>query len=174
MTIYMAIAMEYFLHFKGQHGARLTRVQSVRGKEKGLRTWLIKIFSPLLFGAPDTHLEGLEEVWLDREIVMKNSWKDLVEKLQGEWEQFVLFSTVLLNANVAFLALPNADMKVGANAFPVEITCQVSIIASMGSIVIGLLLGRQHRINTDAAAEAVNMARYRPCARTDGIQRQSI
>lgn len=66
----------------------------------------------------------------------------------------VLQATVLLNANVAFLAISTVTPEPDAiNA--AQITSYVSVIASVGSILTGLLLTRQYRDKKNSATEAV-------------------
>lgn len=51
----------------------------------------------------------------------------------------------MLNANVAFLAIQSID-NIGTHVrSPTQIASYVSMIASIGSIVLGLLLSRQNR-----------------------------
>jgi len=61
---------------------------------------------------------------------------------------------VLLNANVAFLAIPSVDIGDRART-PAQLASYLSIITSLGSIVTGLLLLRQHRTKPQDAAEEV-------------------
>ena len=66
-----------------------------------------------------------------------------------------LQGTVLLNANVAFLAIPSVDPGDHVRT-PAQLASYLSIIASIGSTVTGLLLLRQHRTKPqDAAGEVV-------------------
>lgn len=146
------IGYERFMNFHGQHGARLSRLQSIRPYAKK-RTLIMIILSPALFFAPDIHLKGIEDVWIDR-MVLQEPWKDFIDNLVRGWEGFVLYSTVLLNANVAFLAIPNVAGQEGTLATPAEIASQVSMITSVGSVIIGLLLSRHHQLKDKSAAEA--------------------
>jgi hypothetical protein len=104
--------------------ARIAAKVSTRtGRRK--RTILIRFLSPLLFFFPDVHLRELEKLWTD-EIIVEALWRDFMQKLVSEWTDFVLYvvhdsplsqitrvltvvnrqSTVMLAANVAFLAIP--------------------------------------------------------------------
>ncbi|KAK0449708.1 uncharacterized protein EV420DRAFT_760800 [Desarmillaria tabescens] len=133
-----------FYNFHGQPGARLEREKSVYGR-KPKRTPLVALLSPLLFFAPDIHLTSLEKIWGDG-LVSKVSWTIFIEKLNTEWQEFILYSTVLLNANVAFLAIQSVDeSSENAGRSPAQISSYVSIIASIGSIILGLLLIRKNR-----------------------------
>lgn len=91
-------------------------------------------------------------------------WSQFIEKLKDEWQGFILFvciicliaftieltktfeqATVLLNANVAFLAIPSVDSGDSSRTWA-QIVSFISIVASTGSIIIGLLLIRQYRV----------------------------
>jgi len=61
---------------------------------------------------------------------------------------------VLLNANVAFLAIPSVDSGNHIRT-PAQLSSYLSVITSIGSVVIGLLLLRQHRTKPQDAAEEV-------------------
>ena len=66
-------------------------------------------------------------------------------------------ATVLLNANVAFLAIPSVDNGDG-RVTAAMICSYLSIVTSTGSILLGLLLVRQHRVKSkDTAEEAVRL-----------------
>jgi hypothetical protein len=87
---------EKFLNFAGQPCARLNRDQAIYigGEGNKGRSALITIISPMLFFAPDVHLQALEKVWID-ELINQVPWKSLTKKLTEEWSEFVLYSTVL-------------------------------------------------------------------------------
>jgi hypothetical protein len=61
---------------------------------------------------------------------------------------------VLLNANVAFLAIPSVDPGNHIRT-PAQLASYISIVTSIGSVVVGLLLLRQHRTKPHDAAEEV-------------------
>jgi hypothetical protein len=106
------------MHFAGQPYARLSNDQSVylsvqKMADDGTprRSLLITICSPLrklaqalihkagltiiaVYFAPDVHLTSLELIWTDRWI-NKVPWKKLMSKVQDEWREYVVFSTIL-------------------------------------------------------------------------------
>jgi hypothetical protein len=43
----------------------------------------------MLFFAPDIHLKSLKHIWVDG-VIVENAWKKFIEKVQEEWEQFLL------------------------------------------------------------------------------------
>ena len=146
------------------------------------RSWLITILSPIFFWAPEIHLSELDKLWVD-EIVYQVSWKRFIDKLQSEWQEFIVFvrifssqsfirshhrigfgqATILLNANVAFLAIPGVINQSDSNSSTSQTLAAtvsyVSTTMSIGSIILGLLLVRQHRtrIRPDDPFEAVRV-----------------
>lgn len=147
------IGQERFANLHGQDIARLSRLQSIRQEFVKKRSLILAILSPLLFYAPDIHLRNIEDVWIDR-MVLQDHWKDFIAKMVHEWEGLVLYSTVLLNANVAFLAIPDVSAPKGSLASPAEIASQLSMITSVGSVFISLLLARHHQLKEKSANEA--------------------
>ncbi|THH07421.1 hypothetical protein EW145_g3391 [Phellinidium pouzarii] len=145
MTMY---SNERFHNFFGYNGVRLSVDQSVRGTSRVSRSWLIGLLSPVLFYAPDTHLAMLEKLYIDG-MIKALRWKTFRSKLQDDWSSFVLTSTVLLSANVAFLAIPSVQSFNGPELWtsPAAVPSLVSIVTSLGSIIVGLLLIRQLRIS---------------------------
>ncbi|KAK0495915.1 hypothetical protein EDD18DRAFT_1353543 [Armillaria luteobubalina] len=147
-------AQNRFYDFHGQPGARLEREKSIYGR-KVKHTAFIVLLSPLLFFSPDNHLASLEKIWLDG-IISRVSWTVFMEKLNTEWQEFILYSTVLLNANVAFLAIQSVDESSDkAGRSPAQISSYISIIASIGSIILGLLLVRKNRSKARDSQEAL-------------------
>ncbi|KAG6836580.1 hypothetical protein H0H93_006416 [Arthromyces matolae] len=139
--------------------------------KKDRRTLLIKIFSPLLFAAPNALLESLTNHWVDQ-ITIKARWVKFFTKMNEQWGQhivqvsllyFILYgaflkvkqSSILLNANVAFLAIPSNDPS-NNSVLPqphrtvAQIASYVSILTSFGSMILALLLVRKHKAKEDA------------------------
>jgi len=151
----MNLAHWRFLYFHGQKNARLDKHQTVHDERTRERTFFITILSPILFLAPEVHLQEIEKLWTD-EIIIDAAWKGFVPKLLEEWQELILLSTVMLSANVGFLAIPGVVMstlndnitsarQVVIFTSPAQIASYMSMEASVGSIVIGLLLIRHNR-----------------------------
>ncbi|KAK0480557.1 hypothetical protein IW261DRAFT_1335466, partial [Armillaria novae-zelandiae] len=138
------LVRQRFYNFHGLPAARLEREKSVHGTEVK-RSPLVILLSPLLFFAPDIHLASLNKIWGDG-LVSQTSWTAFIKQLNTDWQDLIINSTVLLNANVAFLAIQSIDDssdKKGRS--PAQISSYISIIASIGSIILGLLLIRKNR-----------------------------
>ncbi|GAV99516.1 hypothetical protein LENED_000976 [Lentinula edodes] len=95
----------------------------------------------------------LSNLWVDG-LVHEAAWADFVGKMNEEWQQLILFNTVLLNANVAFLAIQSIDNSSDSpGRSPAQIASFLSIVASFGSIILGLVLARKHRAKAKDTAE---------------------
>ncbi|KAH9066339.1 hypothetical protein EDB87DRAFT_709511 [Lactarius vividus] len=141
-----------FMHFHGQRTSRQDCYKTIYKDSRRKRTVLVRLLSPILFFFPDVHLLELEKVWTDK-IVVQALWKEFMQKLVSEWTEFVLYSTVMLAANVAFLAIPGVIVvpqnTSSPNAWikpsPAQIASSISLVFSIGSIITGLLLIRRNR-----------------------------
>ncbi|KAI9443655.1 hypothetical protein BJY52DRAFT_1157174 [Lactarius psammicola] len=141
-----------FVHFHGQKTSRQDRYKSIYKDNRRKRTILVRVLSPILFFFPDVHLLELERVWTDK-IIVEALWKEFMQKLVSEWTEFVLYSTVMLAANVAFLAIPGVIVApqyptppdAWIKPSPAQIASSISLVFSIGSIITGLLLIRRNR-----------------------------
>ncbi|KAK0212293.1 hypothetical protein DFS33DRAFT_1389807 [Desarmillaria ectypa] len=139
---------ERFINFYGQTGARLEHDASVYDTAFK-RTLLVALLSPLLFFAPDIHLTTLKKIKGDGFFRIA-SWSGFTEKLYNEWREVILHATVLLTADVAFLAIQSVDdHSTNEGRSPVLMSIYVSIIASIGSIISGFRM-RAHDSSKDA------------------------
>ncbi|KAJ7359203.1 hypothetical protein DFH08DRAFT_686288, partial [Mycena albidolilacea] len=145
-------------NFHGEPGVRLNSNQSIYPIEK--RTMLVKLVNPLLFYAPDSHLVHLNTIYTDG-LIRHRIWADFIVRLSTEWRGLTAYATVILNANVSFLSIQSVDQGVvqGGNLVlkrsPAQIASYLSILASVGSIVLGLLLLKQIRNrDRDTCADA--------------------
>ncbi|EIW77889.1 hypothetical protein CONPUDRAFT_157068 [Coniophora puteana RWD-64-598 SS2] len=135
-----------FRDFYGQQGARLNAKQSVY-YDQTQRTLFLKIFAPITFNAPMTYMNAFKRVSVDH-LINRVPLKKFIDKLNDELKGYTLYSTVVLNANIVFLALiyvspPATDSNMHPQTVA-QILSYVSTVASMGSVVLGLILFRQH------------------------------
>ncbi|KAJ7892760.1 hypothetical protein B0H14DRAFT_956776 [Mycena olivaceomarginata] len=145
--------------FYGEPGARLNFDQSIHAIFQK-PTMVINMLSPLLFYAPHFHLSNLYGVNAD-EPIHPRGWAEFVVRLDSEWKEFTLYvrsdywpvsllifvqATVVLNANVAFLAIQSVDNS-GSTVYrsPQQISSYLSMLTSIGSIFVGLLLVKHYR-----------------------------
>ncbi|KAJ7892764.1 hypothetical protein B0H14DRAFT_3427700 [Mycena olivaceomarginata] len=146
-------------HFHGEPGARLDIYQSVHGIVRR-QTMLVKMLNPLLFYAPEFHLSSLHGVNTDG-LIGRRGWSEFVVRLNSEWTECILYATVVLNANVAFLAIQSVDNSDGVvYRSPQQISSYLSMLTSIGSIFIGLLLVKHYRNQDRASALAVATSKH--------------
>ncbi|KAH9962935.1 hypothetical protein BC827DRAFT_1129527 [Russula dissimulans] len=174
-----------FLYFHGQRHARLFRDQSVYDKPKRERPIFITLLSPLLFLAPEVRLREMEKLWTD-EIIIETLWESFMNKLLEEWEGVILWSSVMLTANVGFLAIPGVVLSNlnGSNltsasqvlifTSPSRIASSLSVEASIGSIVIGLLLVLRHRTKHKEDPAGASTYFFLNCHRIFGLEPMAV
>jgi hypothetical protein len=126
-----------FFNFCGQPGARLDSDQTIYFKDHDHQSLLFIIASLLLFGAPRTHQKDLKKIWVDR-IINRVLWNQFIGKLNDEWTGLALSATVILNANVAFLAIPSVQDTA-------KLLSYLSVICSIAVVLLVLLLVRQNQ-----------------------------
>jgi hypothetical protein len=173
-----------FLYFHGQNSARLERHKTVYTNAAQERSWLITFLSPLLFLAPEVHLRDLEKLWTD-EVIIETVWKSFMTKLLDEWGELILWSTVMLTANVGFLAIPGvvisnlnsnitqtSDLHIYTSASQI-VSC-MSVEASVGSIVIGMLLVRHNRTKQKEDPAGASTYLYQNTHRFFGLEPMAI
>ncbi|KAJ7741403.1 hypothetical protein DFH07DRAFT_964959 [Mycena maculata] len=152
-------------NFHGEPNARLNVDQSVYSTVH-TRSWLITLLSPLLFYAPDFHLEGLHTIYTDG-LIRHRGWAEFITRLNNEWQEFTLYGTVVLNANVAFLSIQSVDQngQSAPNRSPAQISSYLSMLTSIGAVIIGLLLVKQNRnrdrVTAPVAAEFIANRNHR-------------
>jgi len=63
--------------------------------------------------------------------------------------------TVLLNANVAFLAIQSVDVDADGipQRSPAQIGSYMSVVGTLGSIILGLFLARKHHVKPKESAQ---------------------
>ncbi|KAF7340445.1 hypothetical protein MVEN_01964700 [Mycena venus] len=149
----MLFAQERVNHFHGEHAARLDRLNSVYGRTPNHdSSWIISLLSPLLFNAPKEHFRNLRAIFTD-DIISQLSWKRLMEKVLAEWQDMVLYASLILNANVGILAIPGSSNS-SSNISIALVSSYMSICFGLGSIILGLLLSRKYRLEAVDAVTA--------------------
>ncbi|KAF9461552.1 hypothetical protein BDZ94DRAFT_1263376 [Collybia nuda] len=162
-TWFVGRFMSYLCHsrfhnFYGRYGARLARSIPIRGLLPRRWSNLIKTLSPLLFSAPNVHLKVMEELWVDK-LTLKIPWSKFFTQIVGEWKAHTVNASILLNANVALLAIPSSDPGDSTKVFsrsPTQIASYLSVIASSASMLLGLLLLRQYQNMDGSNVEDTN------------------
>ncbi len=155
---HVSLARFRYVNFYGEPGPFLGSTDTQM--ERLSRTAVIVLLSPFLFFAPDIHYIAFYEIWCKH--ISQTDWSAFIRKLSTEWQDFVinvrtdminsranlthLQATVLLNANIAFLAIQSIDdSSVDKGRSPAQVASYVSTIMSVGSIILGLLLLQKYR-----------------------------
>ncbi|KAK0454764.1 hypothetical protein EV421DRAFT_1759033 [Armillaria borealis] len=158
-AVLRSLLFNQFLNYHGQRSARTNRGESVFGDDpdQAQCTLIFKLFSPFLFYAPVVHLDILNKYWVDG-LATKDQWVTLIERCTGEWSEHTIYATILLNANVAFLAIPSVDESVERyRGSMTQVLSILSVVSSLGSILVGLLMGRYHRTKKHIPVEDINV-----------------
>ncbi|KIJ07799.1 hypothetical protein PAXINDRAFT_139695 [Paxillus involutus ATCC 200175] len=144
----------YFLNFHGEECARLNFDQTIHGWRYH-PSWLMATCAPLLFMAPVTSVRSLHRIFVD-EIASKAKWNTYINKLNSQLQDTNLLATVLLNANVGFLAIQSVDNGAGTSLR--QLASYMSLVASMASIILGLVFVGHHR--TESRNTAFEAAKF--------------
>lgn len=140
----------HFVNYHGEDCVRLMFEQSVHGW-KYKPSPLMAILSPLLFFDPVAQVQELHKIFVD-EVACTARWNVFCSKFKGQLQDSNLLATVLLNANVGFLAINTVD-KGGRNA--IQMASYMSLVTSLGSIVLGLFFVSHDRTSgNNTATEA--------------------
>ncbi|KAI0356102.1 hypothetical protein OH77DRAFT_1453865 [Trametes cingulata] len=151
------LALEQLRHYHGTKWARLDSNKSVI-RDMTLvvhtRSWWFTCASWLLFYTPSIYIKRLQEMWLDQKI-NHQPWRKFIAEIQEDWTASITPSTVILAANVGFLAIQSVDQ--GGQAAPDRTTGQilsyVSTLLSIGNIIACHILARQHRASSHLYSE---------------------
>ena len=125
-------------------------------------TLFIELLSPIFLFAPHSYLKKIQKASIDS-VANLRTWREMISQLTDEWKDFNLLvnscpcgffshcsyipkATVLLTTNVSFLAIQSVD---NTHTTIVHQISYISILSSMGSIILGLLLARLHRTTLD-------------------------
>ncbi|KAF9041696.1 hypothetical protein BDP27DRAFT_759491 [Rhodocollybia butyracea] len=144
--ILKAFAAERFFHFHGETVARLDFRKSAynvpnSGSPRFASRWF-RFVSALCFYAPHQHLKHIRDMFTDN-LLNYPRWQQFNEKMVAEWTEVTLYSTVVLNANTAFLSVQSVDSNPADS--PNRIAVYITTFASLGSITTGLLLLRMSK-----------------------------
>ncbi|KAH6900947.1 hypothetical protein BKA70DRAFT_731966 [Coprinopsis sp. MPI-PUGE-AT-0042] len=174
------LARERYLNFYGEKHARIDANQSVYGEKArvGLSDTSLpfRILSPLLFCAPEILYRKMEILWVDR-IVHAEPWNHFFDTLSQDWAHQLVYGSILLTSNIAFLTVPNVTSEDAViHGTLVQIPSYVSTIATIGSIILGLAFNRQqqgrkrsNKLEHSTAPEIQEWLMKR-CNRTRGLE----
>jgi hypothetical protein len=136
------------------------------------RPILLTIFAPLFLKSPDVYAVELHSF---HENFTLERWRSFVHKVDTSIRDSNLLATVLLSTNVGLLSWGDGGRKGGINSpTAVQIVTYISIICTVGSIIIGLAIFKQYRAKrADTPLRAVVVLR-RILKEPFGLERLSI
>ncbi|KAG6827404.1 hypothetical protein H0H92_011932 [Tricholoma furcatifolium] len=138
-----------FINYHGERTARLNFSQRLYNEEPK-PTWVFKILSLLLFTAPRAHLQGLNDLWIDG-VTIKPRWINFFTRINDQWRAHVVHASILLNANISFLAIPSNDPSNNSSILfatrrASQVVSYVSVVASFASMMLALILVHEHKV----------------------------
>ncbi|EGN98064.1 hypothetical protein SERLA73DRAFT_74317 [Serpula lacrymans var. lacrymans S7.3] len=140
-------AHNQFINFHGQKGARLELHHLVHG-ESPTRSTMMFFLSHVFFGTPITYVEALDSLFVDG-CACIFTWTKFMESLNSDLQEFNLLATVLLNANVGFLAIQSVNSGSGTNDDTrslTQVASYLSLVASGTAATAATFLeGMSHR-----------------------------
>ncbi|KAF9219379.1 hypothetical protein BS17DRAFT_789379 [Gyrodon lividus] len=133
-----------FINFSGLPCARLDADQSLYGTSKRPKSFLFVPINLLLLYAPNTHLEVLEKIYVDR-LINASRWAGFINNLKDEWNAFSVYSTVMLAVDISFLAVPNGITSLVSTAI------YASTLSALGALASSVfLLGQIRGLEIDS------------------------
>ncbi|KAI0806194.1 hypothetical protein BC629DRAFT_1437671 [Irpex lacteus] len=138
------VANYSFLNYHGERGARIHRDDSVKQETvHGKRSLLFKLVNPFLFWMPSVYMKEIENVWID-ESVDWISWRKFTTLIYKDWNQSMTPATVILSANVGFLAINSIDTG-DEDRTAAQIASYISSVLSFFFFITVQVLTHQHR-----------------------------
>ncbi|KAI0760193.1 hypothetical protein C8Q74DRAFT_1294581 [Fomes fomentarius] len=148
-----SMAHERFIRYHGERYAQLDDNRSVHDPLDTESSLWFKIIIPLLFFTPHNYGERLRILYLDKK-VNYTVWRKFIAELGEDWRNSIIPSTVILSANVGFLAIQSVD-KDQANRSAGQVVSYISLILSIGNIfACAILSGILHRSLHQTASDA--------------------
>ena len=143
------LARERYINCYGERHARIEGMQSIHGDEPRVKlnetSLPFRILSPVLFWSPEIHLKKMELLWVDK-VVYQEPWNHFFDSLSEDWTHQLVYASILLTSNIAFLTVPNVTLEnAEIHGTFVQIPSYMSTIATIGSIILGLVLNKQHQ-----------------------------
>ncbi|KAF4605831.1 hypothetical protein EYR40_004621 [Pleurotus pulmonarius] len=148
-----------YIRFRHKLMTSLFRAQEASGSSSdAIHSYTFNLISPMLFYTPEFHLRILRGMYGDT-LVYTSVAKETLQKLNEEWQDFIINAAVLLNANIALLAIQSVDDSgTSTSRSPIQIFSYISMAMSTGTIILGLLLVRQTRTKTPKRIAAAMLA----------------
>ncbi|KAJ6502893.1 hypothetical protein C8R47DRAFT_218346 [Mycena vitilis] len=135
----LEFALARFINANGQSYARLDSETSIYGWTHNPSKVFIMV-SLIFFNASQQHFNNIHTMYKDGNLNCAR-WTHFVRKIRSEWQETTLFGTLLLNANVGFLAISGGAVVLEPLARTLS---YVSVFFGLGSILTGMFLSRRY------------------------------
>ncbi|KAG0695931.1 hypothetical protein DFH29DRAFT_953418 [Suillus ampliporus] len=123
-------------HFINSHGESSVRHSFEQTVHPYTPSPLVIVLAPFLFFDPVVLVRDMHATFVDN-MPSSERWNAFNLKLSAQFQDTNLQATVLLGANVGFLAINSIDVS---GRSPTQVASYMSLVASLGSMIIGLLL----------------------------------
>ncbi|KAI0676482.1 hypothetical protein C8Q78DRAFT_997815 [Trametes maxima] len=180
--IELLISAQRLVSYYGTRWAGLDPRRSQREDgttERSRRSWWFMLVSSITFYAPTVYIKHFDGVIMAQAGATgaQSLWRTLMKELQDDWAASITPSTVILSANVGFLAIQSVDQ--GGFSIPDrsagQIISYISILLSICNIMACTILSRQHRPTFYlAASEELVPQRDRPFRRVTSPWRAEL
>ncbi|TBU39005.1 hypothetical protein BD309DRAFT_470557 [Dichomitus squalens] len=137
-----------FAYFFGEEHAQINNSRGVfpHHHDPEHHSYWFRFLNCLSFYTAASYYVNLNHLWIGRKM-STSRWNDFVIQLQDDWYDAITPATVILAANLSFLAissvddsgLPPAQRSLG------QIVSYISLILNVGNIAASTILARQHR-----------------------------
>ncbi|KAJ7512643.1 hypothetical protein B0H11DRAFT_1985 [Mycena galericulata] len=167
---------ERIYNFHGETCVRLDSNQCVYECSTTQKpTIFFTLLNPLLFYKPDSYLVGLNTIFTDG-LIRYQSWPDFILWLCTEWQELTHYGIFVLNANVSFLSINSVDQNgnLVVDRSPAQISSYLSILTSLGGIIVALLLVQQTRHQDRNNNSMCSFGADLISSQTRGLQRLAI
>ncbi|KAI0760194.1 hypothetical protein C8Q74DRAFT_207961 [Fomes fomentarius] len=144
---------ERFIRYHGERYAQLDNNRSVHESTMPEYSAWFKAVTWLFFYTPHLYAERLHLIYLDKKVNYQ-VWRRFIAELREDWENSITPATVVLTANVGFLAIQSVD-QAGAFRSAGQIVSYMSLVLSIGNVFACHILSRilhqsLHHTATDA------------------------
>ncbi|KAI0792368.1 hypothetical protein C8Q75DRAFT_596266 [Abortiporus biennis] len=129
-----------FVNHHGQLRARLNRDECIGEKIESVPSTAFAILSCICFWWPDEYLAALNSIWCDQRVQVR-PWNSFFNRLKKDWKYCTIPTTVLLGANMGFLAIESIDDALS----PAKVASYISIALGLTNFLVSQILSRYHQ-----------------------------
>ncbi|KAG1876662.1 hypothetical protein DFJ58DRAFT_183311 [Suillus subalutaceus] len=98
-----------------------------------------KVVNLVMFGSPEAHRKALDTTRVDDRVVQVERRENLIDRINCEWNEYTVFSTVMLAVNIA---VPFVHSQTSA-----ILVSYLSTLCATGSLIVTLVFARQVNVS---------------------------